>query len=147
MGAVISWRARPKTSCAGAPPSEATFARAGQIAAEHCAPAADQRGPEDYKRHLTAELTTRALRRAAARARGRRCEVEITMTVNGATYTRDVEPRMLLIHFLRDELELTGSHWGCDTSNCGACVIWLDGAPVKSCTALAAMAAGRESAP
>ena len=66
------------------------------------------------------------------------------MTVNGATCTRDVEPRMLLIHFLRDELELTGSHWGCDTSNCGACVIWLDGAPLKSCTALAAMASGRD---
>jgi len=49
---------------------EATFARAGQIAAEHCEPAADQRGPVDYKRHLTGELTTRALRRAAARARG-----------------------------------------------------------------------------
>jgi aerobic carbon-monoxide dehydrogenase medium subunit len=54
----------------GAPADEATFARAGQIAAEHCEPAADQRGPVDYKRHLTGELTTRALRRAAARARG-----------------------------------------------------------------------------
>jgi aerobic carbon-monoxide dehydrogenase small subunit len=70
--------------------------------------------------------------------------MEITMTVNGTQHTRDVEPRMLLIHFIRDELELTGSHWGCDTSNCGACVVWLDGAPVKSCTALAAMAGGRE---
>jgi len=70
--------------------------------------------------------------------------MEITVTVNGTEYTRDVEPRLLLIHFVRDELELTGSHWGCDTSNCGACVMWLDGAPVKSCTALAAMAAGRE---
>jgi aerobic carbon-monoxide dehydrogenase small subunit len=64
------------------------------------------------------------------------------MTVNGTEYTRDVEPRLLLIHFLRDELELTGSHWGCDTSNCGACVVWLDGTPLKSCTALAAMAGG-----
>jgi aerobic carbon-monoxide dehydrogenase medium subunit len=54
----------------GGPADEATFARAGQIAAEHCEPAADQRGPVDYKRHLTGELTTRALRRAAARARG-----------------------------------------------------------------------------
>ena len=64
--------------------------------------------------------------------------MEVMMTVNGTEYTRDVEPRMLLIHFIRDELELTGSHWGCDTSNCGACVLWLDGAPLKSCTALAA---------
>src|ERR1700759_4072109 len=54
------------------------------------------------------------------------------MTVNGTEYTRDVEPRMLLIHFIRDELELTGSHWGCDTSNCGACVLWLEGAPSES---------------
>ena len=49
--------------------------------------------------------------------------MQITVTVNGAAFTGEVEPRLLLIHFLRDELELTGSHWGCDTSNCGACVI------------------------
>jgi aerobic carbon-monoxide dehydrogenase small subunit len=70
--------------------------------------------------------------------------MRITVTVNGTEYTRDVEPRLLLIHFLRDELGLTGSHWGCDTSNCGACVVWLDKTPVKSCTALAVMADGRE---
>jgi carbon-monoxide dehydrogenase small subunit len=63
--------------------------------------------------------------------------------VNGTGYTREVEPRLLLIHFLRDELGLTGSHWGCDTSNCGACVVWLDETPVKSCTVLAPMADGR----
>jgi carbon-monoxide dehydrogenase small subunit len=70
--------------------------------------------------------------------------MQITVTVNGTDYSRDVEPRLLLIHFLRDELGLTGSHWGCDTSNCGACVVWLDSAPVKSCTVLAAMAEGHE---
>ena len=70
--------------------------------------------------------------------------MQITVTVNGTGYTRDVEPRLLLIHFLRDELRLTGSHWGCDTSNCGACVVWLDGTPVKSCTVLTAMADGRQ---
>jgi carbon-monoxide dehydrogenase small subunit len=68
--------------------------------------------------------------------------VEITVTVNGSAVRRDVEPRLLLIHFLRDDLRLTGSHWGCDTSNCGACVVWLDDTPVKSCTVLAAMADG-----
>jgi aerobic carbon-monoxide dehydrogenase small subunit len=72
--------------------------------------------------------------------------VKITVTVNGTDYTRVVEPRLLLIHFLRDELRLTGSHWGCDTSNCGACVIWLDETPVKSCTVLAVMADGRQVA-
>ncbi len=69
--------------------------------------------------------------------------MKITMYVNGSEHARDVEPRMLLIHFIRDELGLTGSHWGCDTSNCGACVMWLDEVPVKSCTVLAVMADGR----
>ena len=70
-------------------------------------------------------------------------DMRITLTVNGSPFTREVEPRLLLIHFLRDDLGLTGSHWGCDTSNCGACVVWLDEIPVKSCTVLAAMADGR----
>ena len=70
--------------------------------------------------------------------------MQVTMTVNGDEVTRDVEPRVLLVHFLRDHLQLTGTHWGCDTSNCGACVVWLDEVPVKSCTVLAAMASGHE---
>jgi carbon-monoxide dehydrogenase small subunit len=70
--------------------------------------------------------------------------MQITVTVNGQPYTRDVEPRLLLVHFLRDELGLTGTHWGCDTSNCGTCVVLMDGAPAKSCTVLAVMADGRE---
>ena len=69
--------------------------------------------------------------------------IRVAVTVNGTEYARDVEPRLLLIHFLRDELGLTGSHWGCDTSNCGACVVWLDETPVKSCTVLAVQANGR----
>ena len=68
--------------------------------------------------------------------------MQVTVVVNGVVVTRDVEPRLLLIHFLRDELGLTGSHWGCDTSNCGACVVWLDETPVKSCTVLTPMADG-----
>jgi carbon-monoxide dehydrogenase small subunit len=66
----------------------------------------------------------------------------VTMTVNDAEHTRDVEPRLLLVHFLRDQLRLTGTHWGCDTSNCGTCVVLMDDEPVKSCTMLAATAAG-----
>jgi aerobic carbon-monoxide dehydrogenase small subunit len=69
--------------------------------------------------------------------------MQVTMTVNGEEVTRDIEPRLLLIHFVRDHLGLTGTHWGCDTSNCGTCVLWMDGEPVKSCTVLAAMAGGR----
>ena len=66
--------------------------------------------------------------------------MQVTLSVNGDEYTRDVEPRLLLVHFLRDELGLTGTHWGCDTSNCGTCVVLMDGEPVKSCTVLAATA-------
>jgi len=70
--------------------------------------------------------------------------MQVTMTVNGEQVSADVEPRMLLVHFLRDDLRLTGTHWGCDTSNCGTCVVSVDGEPVKSCTMLAVMAGGRE---
>jgi carbon-monoxide dehydrogenase small subunit len=69
--------------------------------------------------------------------------MKITVTVNGEEYERDVEPRLLLVHFLRDDLDLTGTHWGCDTSNCGVCAVWLDDVPVKSCTVLAVMADGK----
>jgi carbon-monoxide dehydrogenase small subunit len=70
--------------------------------------------------------------------------VLVTMLVNDEEVSRDVEARLLLVHFLRDCLGLTGTHWGCDTTNCGACVVWLDGEPVKSCTVLTAMADGHE---
>ncbi len=68
----------------------------------------------------------------------------VRVTVNGRDYERQVEPRMLLVHLVRDELGLTGTHVGCDTSNCGACAVLLDGEPVKSCTVLAVQADGRE---
>jgi carbon-monoxide dehydrogenase small subunit len=68
--------------------------------------------------------------------------MKIHLTVNGEDIERDVEPRLLLVHLLRDELHLTGTHWGCDTSNCGACTVWVDGEPVKSCTTLAVMTSG-----
>ena len=70
--------------------------------------------------------------------------MQVTMTVNGSPVTAEIEPRLLLIHFVRDHLRLTGTHWGCDTTQCGTCVLWLDGQPVKSCTVLAAMADGHE---
>ena len=68
--------------------------------------------------------------------------MQITVTINGEDHTNDVEPRLLLVHYLRDTLGLTGTHWGCDTSNCGTCVVWLDEVHVKSCTVLAVMADG-----
>jgi carbon-monoxide dehydrogenase small subunit len=67
----------------------------------------------------------------------------ITVTVNGEAHEADVEPRLLLVHFLRDTLGLTGTHVGCDTSNCGACTVHVDGESAKSCTMLAVQADGR----
>jgi carbon-monoxide dehydrogenase small subunit len=69
---------------------------------------------------------------------------EITVTVNGKSYTRGVEPRLLLVDFLREHLGLTGTNIGCDTSQCGACLIHLDGLAVKSCTVLAVQADGSQ---
>jgi aerobic carbon-monoxide dehydrogenase small subunit len=68
----------------------------------------------------------------------------VTITVNGEARGAEVEPRTLLVHFLREHLNLTGTHIGCDTSNCGACTVWLDGDAVKSCTVLAVQADGGE---
>ena len=68
--------------------------------------------------------------------------LNVSVTVNGETFARDVEPRKLLIHFLRDDLDLTGSHIGCDTGNCGACSVIVDGTLVKSCMLLAVQADG-----
>jgi len=68
----------------------------------------------------------------------------ITVTVNGQPHTVEVEPRLLLVHLLREKLFLTGTHVGCDTTSCGACTVLLDGTPVKSCTVFAVQADGRE---
>ncbi|MEM8860321.1 MAG: (2Fe-2S)-binding protein [Chloroflexota bacterium] len=68
--------------------------------------------------------------------------MEITITVNGKTHTRDVEPRRLLTDFLREDLNLTGTNIGCDTSQCGACTVHMDGMAIKACTCLAVQADG-----
>jgi carbon-monoxide dehydrogenase small subunit len=70
--------------------------------------------------------------------------VNVTVTVNGRERSGDVEPRLLLVHFLRQTLGLTGTHIGCDTTSCGACTVLLDGTPVKSCTLFAVQADGRQ---
>ena len=70
--------------------------------------------------------------------------MEVSVTVNGESRSADVEPRTLLVHFLRDTLGLTGTNVGCDTSSCGACTIHVDGESVKSCTMLAVQANGAE---
>ena len=70
--------------------------------------------------------------------------VPVRINVNGEPRSAEVEPRLLLVHFLRDNLGLTGTHVGCDTTNCGACTVHLDGESVKSCTVLAVQADGAE---
>jgi len=69
---------------------------------------------------------------------------KVRVTVNGAAHEAEVESRLLLVHLLREEFRLTGTHIGCDTTHCGACTVLLDGVPVKSCTVLAVQADGRE---
>jgi aerobic carbon-monoxide dehydrogenase small subunit len=71
-------------------------------------------------------------------------KISITVKVNGVEYTAEVEPRLLLVHFLREQLRLTGTHIGCDTSHCGACTVVMDGRAVKSCTMFAVQTDGRE---
>src|SRR5438445_12018052 len=70
--------------------------------------------------------------------------MQITVTVNGTKRTADVEPRLLLVHLIREAFGLTGTHVGCDTTSCGACTVLLDGEPVKSCTLLAVQVQGRD---
>ena len=70
--------------------------------------------------------------------------MDVSMTVNGERVSNEIEPRLLLVHFIRETLGMKGTHWGCDTSNCGACVVLMDDRPVKSCTVLAAMCEGHE---
>lgn len=70
--------------------------------------------------------------------------MQVTVTINGAGETREVEPRRLLVDFIRTDLGLTGTHIGCDTTSCGACTVLVDGKPIKSCTMFAVQADGRE---
>ncbi len=70
--------------------------------------------------------------------------MKVSITVNGKLYVRDIEPRMLLVNFIREELGLTGTNVGCDTSQCGACTVHMDGRAIKSCTCFAVQADGRQ---
>ena len=69
---------------------------------------------------------------------------KVTITINGTAHTHEVEPRLLLVHFIRELAGLTGTHVGCDTTSCGACTVLLDGRPIKSCTMFGVQADGRE---
>ena len=125
-----------------------TLARAAAAAKAITSPAADGRGSAEYRTKMAGVMTARALARAFARAnilKGPDMSItNVSMTVNGKTVSAAVEPRTLLIHYLRENLGLTGPHIGCDTTHCGACTVDVDGTSVKSCTMFAVQAEGAE---
>ncbi len=128
----------------GKTPDAATIAEAARLAGKAASPSPDRRGSVEYKREMARVLTARALPPAVERA-GRTVAMSkhnIRVTINGTAHEAEVESRLLLVHFLRDQLGLTGTHIGCDTTHCGACTVLLDGEPVKSCTVLAVQADG-----
>ena len=141
----------------GAEPTEEAIREAGRLAAEAAEPQADNRGSVEYKRSPRARVH-RA--RPPYRDRGRAGRGgltmsettispattlhDVTVSVNGTPRSAAVESRLLLVHFLRETLGLTGTHIGCDTTTCGACTVLLDGTPVKSCTMLAVQADGHQ---
>ena len=126
-----------------------------QAASEFVEPIGDNKGTEAYKRSLARGLVIRAFQIVEARRQGA-CAWRHTATmvesrttpvcinVNGRAVSADIEPRMLLVEFIREVGGLTGTHIGCDTSYCGACTVLLDGRSVKSCTLLALQAADRQ---
>ena len=126
----------------------ATLKKAAAAAEAIMSPAADARGPVEYRKHVGGIMVTRALqaRRLAARDKGRdkMAKTHVTMKVNGAEVEGLVEPRTLLVHFIRENLQLTGTHIGCETTHCGACTVDIDGMSVKSCTMFAVQAQGSE---
>ncbi len=129
----------------GKAPSEELFAEAGEIASADCV---SERGRSRADRLQASSRRCPHDPRSApcdrARPTSGGLSMHVSITVNGEQVSREIEPRQLLVHFIRETPGLTGTHWGCDTSNCGACVVLMDGEPLKSCTALAAMCEGHE---
>ena len=119
---------RPRRGARGGPRAARRRPRVGRL------PAPPRRGASPRARSSRP--------RKGADGRSRRASQTVSVEVNGTTYEREVEARRLLVHFLRDDLDLTGTHVGCDTGNCGACSVILDGTLVKSCMLLAVQADG-----
>ena len=137
---------------AGQAPSQDLFAEAGRLAAAASSPVSDVRGQRDVQApHGRGVRPPRpdprrrdGRRRLIPPADERTTAMEVTITVNGTAHTMDIEPRMLLVHVIREQLRLTGTHIGCDSTSCGACTILYDGTPVKSCTLFGVQADGVE---
>ena len=146
----------------GSDASDAAVHAAADAAAGASRPISDVRGSADYRRAMAAVLTRRAISTAVARARGGRFPIpaspalhgavnargsmryDATLNVNGRAYPVAIEPGRNLLSVLRSEVGLTGAKEGCDDSECGACMVLLDGQPVNSCSYLALQADGRE---
>ena len=139
-----------EASLAGATPGDDAFAEAGRLAAAASNPvdgrARSGRIQAAHRRRVRATRPGPALAdgERGLSPRGDAERWRVTVNVNGAERTADVEPRLLLVHLIREEFELTGTHIGCDTTSCGACTVLLDGVPVKSCTVFGVQADGRE---
>ncbi len=130
---------------------EATLKKAAAAAEAIMSPASDARGPAEYRKHVGGIMVTRGAdaRRGPRQLRGETTmaktqKTHVTMKVNGEEVEGLVEPRTLLVHFIRENLQMTGTHIGCETTHCGACTIDLDGMSVKSCTVFAVQAEGSE---
>ena len=147
----------------GEPLTADRIAQAADLAAAAARPRTDHRGSAEFKRHIVRTFVVRILTRAAGQTRRRKGRPDMTIvyddhdddtsdvpvrrikfTINGAKKVAEVEPRLLLSHLIRRGVGLTGTHMGCDTTNCGACTVLVDGQAVKSCTMLAVQADGRE---
>ena len=129
----------------GKAPSEELFTEAGEIASADCSP--ERRRPRPGRLQAPSRRSPhdpRPAPRDGARPTPGGLSMDVSISINGEQVSRDIEPRQLLVHFIRETPGLTGTHWGCDTSNCGACVVQMDGEPVKSCTILAVMCEGHE---
>ena len=124
----------------------ATVKKAVAAAEAITSPASDRRGTPQYRTKMAGVMVARALAHARAARPGSSdmAKSQVSLTVNGKPVDALVEPRTLLIHFLREQLSLTGPHIGCETSHCGACTVDLDGKSVKSCTMFAVQANGAD---
>ena len=136
-------RPRPRSSAATAAPARSR--QRGAAVAAAATPISDVRGSADYRRAMAAVIARRAIETALSRARrGGRMKVAATLTVNGIAYPVELDPGTSLLAAVRDVVGLTGSKEGCDDSECGACMMLLDGKPVNSCSYLALQAEGSE---
>ena len=144
VGPTRSGATQAEAALKGKRPDAATIKQAAELAAAAAQPSADLRGSAEYKKDLVRVLTARALRRESSAPKEGNERDALQLSVNGEKHEADVEPRLLLVHLIREVLRLTGTHIGCDTTHCGACTVLMDGRPVKSCTVFAVQANGEQ---